>query len=83
MSKIEKTLEIFPPALMTFTTRKESFLSDGHTCPYCNGTGIVRGFQTGLSDNWIDVCPICEGGRCLRARVNVVWEPYNEDNVKK
>lgn len=38
MSKIEKQLEICPPAYMCKGPNRENFVSTGHKCGYCKGT---------------------------------------------
>lgn len=43
MSKIEKQLDICPPAYMGKGMNRENFVSTGHKCGYCNGNGWVLG----------------------------------------
>ena len=43
MSKIEKQLDICPPAYMGKGMNRENFVSTGHKCGYCNGNGWFWG----------------------------------------
>lgn len=43
MSKIEKQLEICPPAYMCKGPNRENFVSTGHKCGYCKGNGWFWG----------------------------------------
>lgn len=43
MSKIEKQLDICPPAYMGKGMNRENFVSTGHKCGYCKGNGWFWG----------------------------------------
>ena len=46
MSKIEKQLEICPPAYMCKGPNRENFVSTGHKCGYCKGNGWFWGTES-------------------------------------
>ena len=45
MSKIEKQLDICPPAYMGKGMNRENFVSTGHKCDYCKGNGWFWGTE--------------------------------------
>ena len=55
MSKIEKQLDICPPAYMGKGLNRENFVSTGHKCGYCKGNGwfwgTVRSVKAAV--NWM------------------------------
>jgi DnaJ-class molecular chaperone len=81
MSHLSKPiLEINPPVLTTFTKRNETFTVGGHTCPYCNGKGLVCGRQTGADEYDADTCPVCGGTGSLRAEITIRWSSEKMSN---
>lgn len=51
MSKIEKQLEICPPAYMGKGMNHENFVSTGHVCGYCRGNGWFWGTEEGSRED--------------------------------
>lgn len=74
MSCLSKpVIEVFPPVLTEFTKRNETFISPGHTCPYCNGDGKVCGPQINVYQYEPVNCPVCEGAGRLQAEIVIKW----------
>lgn len=77
MSKIEKQLGICPPVHMQKGTNRESFVSTGHGCSYCNGNGWFWG-EDERGESLKNDCPVCEGSGELDAIIIVDWKPSNK-----
>lgn len=78
MSKIEKQLDICPPAYMGKGLNRENFVSTGHKCDYCKGNGWFWGTEEGSREDVRKSCPVCEGSGELDAIITVDWKPTNK-----
>lgn len=77
MSKIEKQLEICPPAYMCKGPGRENFVSTGHVCGYCRGNGWFWG-EDERGERVKRDCPVCEGSGGLDAIITVDWKPASK-----
>lgn len=78
MSKIEKQLEICPPAYMCQGLGRENFVSTGHVCGYCRGNGWFWGTEEGSREDVHVPCPVCKGSGELDAIITVDWKPSSK-----
>lgn len=69
MSKTENTILLTPPKVRVSGRLTEDFVSTGHVCNVCGGTGWIWGIDRK------EDCPICCGCGELIAKVSIEWTP--------
>lgn len=77
MSAIQKELFLRAPEHVSEYRRREHFVSGGHECPTCGGSGRLLRERVGGVESVR--CGTCGGSGRLRAEVTVVWEGESEE----
>lgn len=72
MSRIRRYVELTPP---TFKSNKDTLISVGHRCGYCQGNGWFWKEIDGEREPVKDKCPICQGKGEVDAVITINWQP--------
>lgn len=69
----KRVVELVAPRRMK---RKERWVSSGHVCGMCQGTGRVTAGRP-EEDADLVACPMCGGSGKVNAVVTIEWQPIN------
>jgi DnaJ-class molecular chaperone len=79
--KFQDTLVITPTHEECESKAPSCYVSTGHSCPVCGGSGGWRDYDQ-VELPWKE-CRICKGSGLVRARVIVEWEADTEPDAEK